>query len=248
MKVFLRIRNGFIILFMVLCLFGMFYSLYNIIMWKNNVNDNNEIKEDIEDAIEIDIEKENYQVNFNDLKKINPDVVGYIKIKNTDIGYAVVKGTDNAYYLKHNIKKEYNVAGWIFADYNNKVDGTDRNLVIYGHDTKDGSMFGTLHNLLNKDIQEKNENEIIFITENETSYYQIFSTYIIEPEDYYINTFFNSDQEFTNFLNTIKGRTNYDYKVNVSSSDKVLTLSTCTDNGKRRVVIHSRKVIKEDAK
>ena len=77
--------------------------------------------------------------------------------------------------------------------------------------------------------------------------YDVVFNYIIEPEDYYINTFFNSDQEFTNFLNTIKGRTNYDYKVNVSSSDKVLTLSTCTDNGKRRVVIHSRKVIKEDA-
>ena len=243
MKRKVRVRSWLIVFYMILCLCGMGFSLYNIIMWKMHVNDNNEIKKEIEDIVVIEDDK--VEINFNDLKAINPDVVGYIKIKNTDIGYAVVKGTDNSYYLKHNIKKEYNIAGWIFADFNNKVDGTDKNLVIYGHDTKDGSMFGTLHNLLNKDIQEKNENEIIFITENETSYYQIFSTYIIEPEDYYINTVFSTDQEYTSFLNKIKSRSNYDYKVNVGLEDRVLTLSTCTDSGKKRVVVHARKFPKE---
>ena len=166
--------------------------------------------------------------------------MGYLKIKNTDIDYVVVKGTNNSYYLKHNLKKEYNIAGWIFADYKNMIDGNDKNLVIYGHDTKDGSMFGTLHNLLKKEVQEKNENEIVFITENETTTYQIFSTYIIEPEDYYIKTDIK-DEEYNDFLTTIKNRSNYDYKINVGTEDNVLTLSTCTDNGKKRVVVHARK-------
>ena len=242
MKQKARIRSWIIIFFMILCLCGMIFSLYNIIMWKIHVNDNKDIKDEIDDVITIDEQKDVYEINFNDLKGINPDVVGYIKIKNTDIGYAVVKGNDNAYYLKHNIKKEYNIAGWIFADFNNKVDGTDKNLVIYGHDTKDGSMFGTLHNLLNKDIQEKNENEIIFITERETSFYQIFSTYIIEPEDYYINTVFSTDQEYNNFLSKVKSRSNYDYKVNVGSDDKVLTLSTCYNDKGVRLVLQAKLV------
>ena len=78
----------------------------------------------------------------------------------------VVNGNDNSYYLKHNFNKEYNIAGRIFSDYHNKFDETDKNIVIFGHNTKDGSMFGTLKNVLDKSWQENRDNlEIILITE-----------------------------------------------------------------------------------
>ena len=145
------------------------------------------------------------------------------------------------YYLKHNFNKEYNIAGWIFADYHNKFDETDKNIVIFGHNTKNGSMFGTLKNVLDKSWQENKDNlEITLVTEKEQYKYQVFSTYSITPEDYYINTIFNSDDEYSKFINKIKSRSNYDYNIEVDSSDKVLTLSNCIGDGKKRVVLHAK--------
>ena len=74
-----------------------------------------------------------------------------------------MKANDNDYYLNHNFNKEYNVAGWIFADYHNIFDGSDKNIILYGHDTKDGSMFETLKYTLNKDWQENKDNKIVTI-------------------------------------------------------------------------------------
>ena len=60
--------------------------------------------------------------------------------------YPVVKGTNNSFYLNHCFDKSNNSAGWIFADYRNKFDNTDKNIVIYGHNMRDGSMFGSMLN------------------------------------------------------------------------------------------------------
>ena len=60
--------------------------------------------------------------------------------------YPVVKGSNNSFYLNHCFDKSYNSAGWIFADYRNKFDNTDKNIVIYGHNMRDGSMFGSMLN------------------------------------------------------------------------------------------------------
>lgn len=73
----------------------------------------------------------------------------------------------------------------------------------------------------------------------------MFSTYQITPEDYYINTIFNNDDEFTKFINKIKSRSNYDYGVGLDSSDKVLTLSSCIGDGKKRVVLHAKLIENE---
>ena len=190
--------------------------------------------------------KDKYNVDFKSLKEINSDVVAWIKVNGTNIEYPVVKGKDNNYYLKHNLKKEYNNAGWIFADYKNKFDGTDRNIVIFGHNTKDGSMFGSLKNVLESDWQKEVKNTIIvMVNENEPIIYQVFSTYSIKPEDYYITTEFKDGEDFSKFIDTIKKRSNHDYNVNVDSSDSVLTLSSCIGDGSKRVVLHAKLIENE---
>ena len=242
----IRIKSNIIIIFGILCLVVAIYSTYKIIMWKQNVDRNNKIKEEVNDLIKVDekeILKDKYNVDFKSLKEINTDVIAWIKVNGTNIEYPVVKGTDNSYYLKHNLKKEYNNAGWIFADYKNKFDGTDRNIVIFGHNTKDGSMFGSLKNVLESDWQKEVKNTIIvMVNENEPIIYQVFSTYSIKPEDYYITTEFKDDEDFSKFIDTIKKRSNYDYNVNVDSSDSVLTLSSCIGDGSKRVVLHAKKI------
>ena len=77
-----------------------------------------------------------------------------------------MKATDNNYYLTHNLKKEYNGSGWVFMDYRNDLDGKDKNIIIYGHNMRDGSMFGSLKEILSANWYKNEENKYItFITE-----------------------------------------------------------------------------------
>ena len=136
------------------------------------------------------------------------------------------------------------MAGWIFADYRNKFDGTDKNIVVYGHNRKDRSMFGSLRNVLNSGwYNDEKNHDIIFITQNQNCIYKVFSVYQIEKESYYIKTEFSSNSEFEKFLKTIKSRSIKNFETNVSRKDSILTLSTCAGNDNDRIVLHAKKVI-----
>jgi len=220
---------------------GIIFSLYKIVNWYNDNKTNDQIVDKISKTIKID--KKTKKVDFEKLKKINSDVIGYIKVYDTNIEYPVVKHTDNNFYLNHNFEKKSNVAGWIFLNYQNNLN--DKNVVLFGHNMKNGSMFGSLKNTLKKDWQNKTDYHIIkFITEEKEYTYKIFSTYQIEVEDYYIKTSFSND-DYSKFINTIKKRSNYEYNVDVNENDNILTLSTCSGN-KYRVVVHAKKEKEEE--
>ena len=222
------------------------YSGTKIVIWYMNNQNNKKISDEIAEFVTVDETKEDdekYVVDFEKLKEKNSDVVAWLKVNGTNIETTVVKTTDNDYYLTHNFNKEYNSAGWIFADYKNKVDGTDKNLVIYGHNMRDDSMFGSLKWVINEDWYNNEDNKYItLITENETQVYEVFSVYQIEKEDYYIQTNFNTEKEFSTFLETIKKRSKKDFNVDVNKEDNILTLSTCANNNKYRVVLHAKKI------
>ena len=236
-----------ILIFLVIFIF----SSIKIINYLNDNKKNKNIQKETNNAITINPDEnvkieEKYIVNFKLLKDQNPDVVAYLKVFGTNIDYIVVKGKDNKFYLNHSFNREYNISGWIFADYHNKFDGNDKNIVIYGHNTMDGSMFGTLKNTSTKDWQDIQENhKIILITEMGFSFYQVFSTYSIDPEEYYINTEFSNDNQYNNFLNKVKSRSNYNYNIDINKDDHILTLSSCTANGTKRVVLHAKKLDNE---
>ena len=224
----------------------LFYSGTKIVIWYMNNQNNKKISDEIAEFVTVDETKEDnekYVVDFEKLKEKNSDVVAWLKVNGTNIETTVVKTTNNDYYLTHNFNKEYNSAGWIFADYKNKVDGTDKNLVIYGHNMRDNSMFGSLKWVINEDWYNNEDNKYItLVTENETQIYEVFSVYQIEEEDYYIQTNFNTEKEFSTFLETIKKRSKKDFNVDVNKEDNILTLSTCANNNKYRVVLHAKKI------
>lgn len=111
---------------------------------------------------------------------------------------------------------------------------------------KNNSMFGTLRNILKEEWYNNEENYIInLITENENQKYQVFSVYQIENEDYYIKTGFK-DNEFIEFVNTLKNRSIKDFNIELTQEDNILTLSTCGDNNKYRIVLHAKKIYKEN--
>ncbi len=236
----LKINNLIVLIVFLLCLVGLIYSSYKIIKWKLDVDKNNQIKDKIKNKITISKDNK-YVIDFKSLKEINPDTIAYIKVNNTNIDYIVVKGKNNNYYLNHNFNKEYNIDGWVFMDYRNKLDGTDKNIIIYGHNTKDNSMFDTLKYVLTKSWQANIDNQIItLVTEQKEYKYQVFSTYEIKPEDYYLTTNFKSVNNYLYFLDKIKSRSNYNYKVKLDKDDKVLTLSSCLGEGQTRVVLHAK--------
>ena len=243
-----RLRTWVIITLLLMFLAGTIYYSYQIVLWKIHVNTNNKIQKKIKDSIKIIESKEDtkYEIDFNSLKKRNPDTIGYINVNNTNINYIVVKGQDNSYYLDHNYDKKWNKAGWIFADYHNKFDETDKNIIIYGHNMKDGSMFETLKDVLTKEWYTNPDNHIItLITENGTYHYQVFSTYSIVPEDYYINTKFNNNEEYYTFIKELKKRSIYNYNVELNNDDKIITLSSCLGDGSKRVVLHAKIIDKK---
>ena len=226
---------------------GIIISFYNIAKWYIDNRENKELEDKLANVVTVienneKCEEKGYNINFEELKSTNADTVGWLKVKGTDIEYAVVRANDNSYYLNHNFEKKYNKAGWIFADYKNNIDETDKNIVIYGHNRKDGSMFGTLKNILKEEWYSNEENLVIdFVTEKEQAKYQVFSIYKIENEDYYINTEFK-ENEFSEFIKTLKNRSIKDFKIDVTENDSILTLSTCADDNKYRVVLHAKKI------
>ena len=228
----------------ILLILVLVYSAIHIAIWyKNNESNKKIIKETLK-TVKINDDtktKQKYEVDFKELKNKNSDTVAWLKVENTNIEFPIVKANDNSYYLSHNFNKEYNKAGWIFADYKNKFDTTDKNIVIYGHNMRDNSMFGSLKDVIKKEWYNNESNKYItLITEEEYHIYEVFSVYQIEKEDYYIKTNFKNN-EFEEFINTIKERSKKDFNVKVTKDDNILTLSTCANNNKYRVVLHAKK-------
>lgn len=223
------------------------YSGIKIFKWYKDKTNNNKIVEQIKSTVIVEENNEDgnengYTVDFNKLKEQNNETIAWLKINNTNVEYPVVKGTNNSFYLNHSFDKSKNSAGWIFADYKNKFDNTDKNIVIYGHNMKDGSMFGSMLNILDAKWYENEENiNITLYTENEKCIYKVFSIYKIENEDYYIKTEFKNDNEFEEFVKNLKKRSIKDFNVDISKDDNILTLSTCANNNKYRIVLHAIK-------
>jgi len=233
------ILNVLIVIFLI----ALIVSIVYIAKWLIDSRENKKIAEKVSEAIIENVEEElEYKVDFEKLKEINNQIVAYLKVNGTKIEYAVVQAKDNNYYLRRNLDKKYNVGGSIFMDYKNKLDGTDKNIVIYGHNIKDGSMFGTLKNILDEEWYNNEENYIIdLITEKEEQKYQVFSVYKIKNEDYYIDTEFKKN-EFKKFIKTLKDRSIKNFGIEVTEEECILTLSTCANNNKYRIVLHAQRI------
>ncbi len=239
---------SYLILFIVIFTFGfVFYDNYAAM---KNVND---IQEKITQVIQInDSEKIMTELNEDkeeddklyvnadivSLIQENPETIGWLKVNNTNIDYPVVQGVDNEYYLKHNYYLEEDNSGWVFMDYRNNTEYLSDNIIIYAHNRyHSGVMFGTLQNTLRYSWYTNPENQIIsFRTLYEDLNYQIFSIYKISVTTDYMRVLFADDTDKLNFYTMLKDRSIYDFGIELSGNDKIITLSTCADENNRYVV------------
>lgn len=236
LSLFINIGFTIIILLCIYKIGNWFYDNYK----NKKIRDNFKNIEEKVDNINVDKIKEN-PISISDLKKQNSDTVAWLKVNNTNINYPVVKAQDNSKYLNTSFDNSYNSAGWIFMDYRNKLDGTDKNIIIYGHNRRDKSMFGTLYNTLKEEWYNNETNKtILLITEKEVEIYEVFSVYEVKNEEYYITTNF-TDDSYKEFLETIKNRSIHDFNTKIDTSKNIITLSTCSGNDKYRTVLHAMK-------
>jgi sortase B len=187
-------------------------------------------------------------VDFTDLLKKNSETVGWIKVNNTNVNYSVVQHNDNDFYLKHDFNQNVNYNGWVYGDYRDNFEHFGTNTIIYAHNMTNRTMFGSLVWVLKESWYKNTENHYIKVsTPTTNTIWKIFSIYTIKPEVYYLKTYFDTKEEHQEFLDIIKGRSIYNFNEQLTPDNKVLTLSTCTDDGTKRIVIHA-KLIKAEYK
>ena len=181
-------------------------------------------------------------VNFDELLNKNSDTVGWLKVDGTKVNYPVVQTKDNDYYLHHAFNKSDNNGGWIFADYRDDFVEFGKNTIIYGHNMNNKTMFGSISQMLNNSYLRNSSDYYIKIsTPTCNTVWKLFSIYIVEPEVYYLKTNFKT-YPFEDFINELKNRSVYDFGIDVSTDDKILTLSTCDNSGTKRIAVHSKMI------
>ena len=184
------------------------------------------------------------QVDFEGLKKVNPDVIAWIQIPALDIGYPVVQGNDNYYYLHHMFDGQENKNGSIFVDYHNQPDFSDSNTIVYGHNMKNGNMFGTLDHYQDQSLYQQYPCFYIYVP-GAVLEYQIISCYAGRNGSIGYTYSFPEPEDFQKFVDTVLSYSGYDTGVTVMDSDHIVTLSTCVNTDRNyRYLVHGKLVQK----
>lgn len=186
------------------------------------------------------------QASYQNLYLENADMVGWIQIEGTNIDYPVMQTpADPTYYLKHDFEKNYTDYGCPFMQADCDALAPSDNLIIYGHNMKDGSMFADLAKYRSKDFWQTHKT-VWFDTELGSSAYEIFAViHTTVQEDaadafpFYRFVDAATPEDFTSYVSACKARALYDTGIFAEYGDKLLTLSTCdniTDDGRLLII------------
>ena len=177
------------------------------------------------------------KVNFDALKAINEDVIGWIYIPDTRVNYPIVQGENNDQYLYHLLTGEYNSSGSIFLDANVSADFSGRNSIIYGHNMKNKSMFADTVEYKKQEFYDTHPTAML-MTPEKNYYVHLFAGYVTDSwGNSWITSF--TDEEFEAWLQNAQDRSRFTSNVTPTVQDKVLTFSTCTyDTHDARFIVH----------
>ncbi|MDY4000049.1 MAG: class B sortase [Blautia sp.] len=190
------------------------------------------------------------EIDFDSLKAVNDDVIGWIYVEALDgVSYPVVRGENNDTYLHMTYEKNYNFAGTIFIDYENSRDFNDCNTLVYGHNMKNGSMFGQLKKFSQDPETYKKSKYFWIFTPDKNYRYEIISAYTTGVNSDTYTLFKGPGQEFEDYLKTIVSRSEIETNAgDLNMMDKIVTLSTCTGNQSTRFVVQGKRIDELDVK
>lgn len=205
-----------------------------------------ELVEIAEDKEQNTDEKKEDTINIEELYEINNDIIGWVKIEDTNINYPVMQTKDRPnYYLRKDFYKKYSQWGTPFLAENCDIQTSD-NLIIYGHHINNSKMFGELEKYRNQEFYSHHK-FIKFYTKDNLTEYEIISVFrtIANSEfKYYEFVNANDEREFETFITKCKELSFYNTENNAEFDDKLITLVTCDYSLKNgRLVVIARKVL-----
>lgn len=192
-----------------------------------------------EEVLQDETELQQVPVDFDALKEINDDIYAWITLPGTEIDYPVLQSEEEDFYLNHDVDRNESISGAIYSQTLNKKDFSDFLTVLYGHDMKDYSMFGSLLLLEEESVFQKNNVIQIYLPE-ETIEYRIFAAYVASSEHLLDEFDQESKLEKKAYLAEIaylcKEEDTFDQDVfnRITTDDNILTLSTCYHGDKSR--------------
>lgn len=247
------------IIILVSCVVICLFSIYKLIMIQMNYKKGEKLYDDVKQQVVMtkspteivtpDVSEDakdkqtdlNISVDFKALKKTNPDIFGWLHLPYGTISYPLLQGENNDTYLHQAYDKTPNNFGSIFIDYRNTNNLTDKHTIIYGHNMKNGSMFGTLKKFCDENFYKKNK--YFFILTPKVIYtYKVFSYHVADAKGRVYNVVYKDDKEYQDFIDLAKQSSYLDTGVKVSTENRTITLSTCTSSDDKRFVVHAKLV------
>lgn len=168
--------------------------------------------------------------DLNALREVNEDVIGWIMIPDTEINYPLMQGEDNEYYLDYTWDKKKNAVGSIFLESTNSPDITDFHTIIYGHNIKNGKMFGAVKDYRSQDFWTSHP-YVYIVTDTGVCRYEIYASYEAEVTSYTYRLGFKTDEDKQDFVNLGMEQSVIETGITPEITDRILTLSTCTGGG-----------------
>lgn len=170
------------------------------------------------------------KVNLDVLREVNPEVIGWVCIPDTDVSYPLMQTSDNQHYLNNTWKNERSSVGSIFLESTNSPDLSAFNSIIYGHQMNDGSMFGRLERFSNQEYWEEHPN-IYIATDDGVFRYDIFSAFRVGIREIVYRLDIEKEKTQQEFIDFCLSRSSINTGIKPDPKDNVVTLSTCTGWG-----------------
>ena len=227
------------------------YSMFSVgkIIWGylSSENEYNDLKVLVYKSGELDNSQNdslNLNIDFDTLLEANSDTIGWITFKESVINYPVMQTDNNDYYLTNTFNRNKNATGSIFMETMNNKNFNDYHTIIYGHNMRNDSMFGTLEKYSDESYYDGNEYFYITTLDEERKY-QIFSMYTVVVPNPLYTIGFEADETYVDFIETLQRDSLYDTGVDIDKNDKIITLSTCGDSDEVRFVVHGKLITAE---
>lgn len=168
-------------------------------------------------------------LTFEELKKINPEVIGWLSVEGTNIDYPLVQGEYNSKYVNTNAEGQFSLAGSIFLDCRNSGDFSDVNNVIYGHHMQKNAMFGELENFVQQEFFDAHPGGELF---HDGQWYPV-EFFAFVPADAYDPILFDAELQGTEecqaYLDYVKEHAQNFRELSFETEESYLALSTCAD-------------------
>lgn len=246
----------FLLIFLAAAAFAVFYyvsqqkkeEVYDKLK-ENNKTEEPEVKEEPKQepvqAVpeEPEAEPVDIPIDFAGLQEMNPEIYAWIRIPGTEVDYPIVqRPEDDAYYLDHTIEGAEGLPGSIYTESLNKKDFTDKNTVIYGHNMKDNTMFGSLKDY--KDSAYMDEHSEVYIYTPEHIFtYKIFAAVTYDSRHIMVAFDFAQDEQYQAYLDSLSQVRNMASYINtdipVTTADRIITMSTCNGNNDQRFLVEA---------